>query len=102
METKKFRTKPLIPLITAAVSVLFIILGVTEYGFWSNQPMPGFFPVIIAVLLLISSIACFFQLLRNKEDGVAYHRSELMVILGAGGIIQIGRAACRERGLRLV
>lgn len=88
MEKRRFNLQTVIPIATAALAVLFIVLGVTEFGFWSNQPMPGFFPTIIAVVLLLSSIACFVQLARDKDaKQVKYNRNELMVILGAAGII---------------
>lgn len=88
MEKKKWNTKAMIPLLTAAFALVFIVLGITKYGFWSNQPMPGFFPVIIATILLLASIACFVQLVRSKDDGsTRCNKNELMVILGATGII---------------
>ncbi|MEG1657586.1 MAG: tripartite tricarboxylate transporter TctB family protein [Oscillibacter sp.] len=88
MEKKKFNTKAIIPLLTAAFALVFIVLGVTKYGFWSNQPMPGFFPTIIAVILLLASTVCFIQLVRSKDNASPVcNKNELMVILGAAGII---------------
>ena len=88
MEKKKWNTKLLIPLATAVFAALFIVLGVTKYGFWSNQPLPGFFPTIIATILLLASIGCFVQLVRNKGDSLpGCNKNELMVILGGAGII---------------
>lgn len=88
MEKKKLNTRALIPLLTAAFAIVFIVLGVTKYGFWSNQPMPGFFPVIIATILLLASLACFVQLVRSEDDGSTHcNKNELLVILGAAGII---------------
>ena len=40
------------------------------------------------MVLLASSIACFVQIARDKDsDEVKYNRNELMVMLGAAGII---------------
>ena len=90
MENKKkgFNLRTVIPLATIIVSLVFIVVGLKNYGFWKAQPTPGFFPIIIAVVLLASSIACFVQIARDKDsDEVKYNRNELMVMLGAAGII---------------
>lgn len=88
MEKKKLNLRTVIPLATIVISLVFILVGLKDYGFWKGQPTPGFFPIIIAVVLLISSIACFIQIARDKDsDAVRYNRNELMVMLGAAGII---------------
>ena len=91
MENKKkgFNLRSIIPLATAIVALVFIVVGLKDYGFWNkNQPTPGFFPIIIAVVLLASSIACFIQIARDKDsEDVKYNCNELMVMLGAAGII---------------
>ena len=90
MENKKkgFNLRTVIPLATIIVSLVFIVVGLKDYGFWNAQPTPGFFPIIIAVVLLASSIACFVQIARDRSsDDVKYNRNELMVMLGAAGII---------------
>lgn len=85
---KKWNLRTLIPLATAILALVFIVVGVKDYGFWTNQPTPGFFPIIIAVVLLLASIACFVQVARDKDSAeVKYNRNELMVMLGAAGII---------------
>ncbi len=90
MENKKkgLNLRVLIPLATIIVSLVFIVVGLKDYGFWNAQPTPGFFPIIIAVVLLASSIACFFQVASDKDGAdVKYNCNELMVMLGAAGII---------------
>lgn len=88
MEKKKFNVQTLIPIATAVFALVFIAVGMKDFGFWTNQPTAAFFPIIIAVVLLLSSIACFVQLARDKAaKETRYNRSELMVILGAAGII---------------
>lgn len=84
----KFNAQLVIPFFTAVIALIFIGIGFTSYGFWDKQPTPGFFPIIIAVILLISSIVCIFQILQAKDGKqVKYTLPELMVILGGGSII---------------
>ena len=88
LEKKKINLRTVIPLATIVVSLVFIIVGLKDYGFWKGQPTPGFFPIIIAVVLLVSSIACFLQIARDRDsETVRYNRNELMVMLGAAAII---------------
>ena len=88
MEKKKWNLRTVIPLSTIVISLLYILVGLKDYGFWKGQPTPGFFPIIIAVVLLASSIACFIQIARDKDsEAVRYNRNELIVMLGAAGII---------------
>ena len=85
---KKSHAQLVIPVATAIIALVFILYGIMAYGFWDKQPTPGFFPIIIAVVLLAASIACIFQILRAKNGKeVHYNVNELMVMLGAGAII---------------
>lgn len=85
---KNSRTQLLIPLCTGLLALVFIGVGLMSYGFWDKQPTPGFFPILIAVALLASSIACIFQILRVKDPKeIKYSFPELMVILGGGAVI---------------
>ena len=59
----------------------------SDFGFWEGQPTAAFFPIIIAVVLLATSLLCLVQVLRGKEPAPVYNKNELMVILGGGGII---------------
>ena len=88
MEKKTWNLRAVIPLATIVISLVYILVGLKDYGFWKGQPTPGFFPIIIAVVLLASSIACFIQIARDKDsEAVRYNRNELIVMLGAAGII---------------
>ena len=88
MEKKKWNLRAVIHLATIVISLVYILVGLKDYGFWKGQPTPGFFPIIIAVVLLASSIACFIQIARDKDsEAVRYNRNELIVMLGAAGII---------------
>lgn len=85
---KKSCSQLLIPVCTGLLALVFIVVGIGSYGFWDKQPTPGFFPIIIAVALLVSSAVCIFQGLRAKDGKeVCYNIHELMVILGGGAII---------------
>lgn len=85
---KGLNLRLVIPIATIIISLVFIVVGITQYGFWTNQPTPGFFPIIIAVCLLASSIGAFIQVARDKDSApVKYNRNELLVMLGALGII---------------
>ena len=77
----------MIPIVTAIVAAVFIGVGLKDFGFWEGQPTAAFFPIIIAVVLLATSLLCLVQVLRGKEDAPIYNRNEFMVILGGGGII---------------
>ena len=83
---KKFGTKQLIPIATAIVGVVFAYIGIFQLGFWDKEPKPGFFPSIMAIVLVVASIAAFFQTLKEEEQP-EYNRNELMVILGGLSLI---------------
>ena len=87
MEKAKFNSRALIPIATAIIAAIFIGVGLKDFGFWDDQPTAAFFPIIIAVVLLATSILCLVQVLRGKEAAPIYNKNELMVILGGGGII---------------
>ena len=87
MEKAKFNSRALIPIATAIIAAIFIGVGLKDFGFWDNQPTAAFFPIIIAVVLLATSILCLVQVLRGKEPAPVYNKDELKVILGGGGII---------------
>ena len=83
---KKFGSKQLIPLAMALMGIVFAFIGFTQLGFWDKEPQPGFFPSIIAIVMVITSIAAFFQTLK-EEDQPKYNKDELMVIAGGAAVI---------------
>lgn len=83
---KKFGTKQLIPLAMALMGIIFAWIGFTQLGFWEKEPKAGFFPTIIAIVLVIASIAAFFQTLK-EEDKPSYNKDELLVIAGGAAVI---------------
>lgn len=83
---KRFSSKQLIPIATGILGVVFAYIGFTQLGFWDKEPQPGFFPSIIAIVLVIASALAFLQTLR-EEGRPEYNRNELMVICGGLALI---------------
>ena len=83
---KRFGSKQLIPIAMALMGVVFVVVGFTQLEFWDKEPKAGFFPSIIAVVMVISSVAAFFQTLK-EEDKPQYNKNELLVIAGGAGVI---------------
>lgn len=82
----KFGSKQFIPIGTAALAVLWICTGLTQYGFWETGkgPTPGFVPIIIAVLMLAVSVLALTQ--SFKEDKPEYPKANWLVILAGFSI----------------
>ena len=80
--------RAIIPLATAIVSLVFIVVGLKDYGFWKAQPTPGFSPSSSPWCCWPPAFACFFQIVKDKDSAdVSYNRNELLVMLGAAAII---------------
>ncbi len=86
MNIRRFGAKQIIPISMLVVGIVFLTLGLQKYGFWSDTkgPRPGFFPVIMAVLLIAMSVLLFFQ--SFKEEQGRYPLSNWLVALGGIGI----------------
>ncbi|MFV0502812.1 MAG: tripartite tricarboxylate transporter TctB family protein [Lachnospirales bacterium] len=73
------------------VSVFMLLIGITfayigyQLGFWNKEPLPGFFPCIISIVMILASIAAFYQTLGDEKP--EYNKNELMVIAGGSTII---------------
>ena len=69
---KKIGTKQLVPILTAIMGVVFAVLGFTQLGFWdkTDGPMPGFFPSIMAIVMVLSSILALIQSFKEDEKAV--------------------------------
>lgn len=83
----KLNTKFIIPIATAVVSIIFIYLGITKYGFWQNGkgPMSGFYPILISIALLFTSILAFLQAFHEKVP--AFPKENWLVALSVVLII---------------
>lgn len=84
---QKVNTKVIVPVAMAVMAIVFIYLGVGKYGFWDsiNGPKPGFFPTIIGVILLFTSILALYQ--NRKELAPKLDKLEMMVIGGCLGLV---------------
>ena len=85
----KLGTKHIVPLLVAVVCLIFLITGLSKFGFWNDtnkSPTPAFVPSIICVLLIVICLLTVFMDI--KKDGKAkYHKDEFLVILTAFAII---------------
>lgn len=77
----------LIPLLFIAMGLTFGILGYTKLGFWNSiqGPRPGFFPTIMSVVMVLTSIAALFQASKEAEE-VKYQPGELLAVAAGIGI----------------
>lgn len=77
---KKFGVKQVIPILTLAVGAVFLYFCLAEYGFWDEikGPTKGFFPAIIAICLILSSIVAIA--LSFKEQDASYPKANFLVI----------------------
>ena len=81
--------KYLIPTFMALMAIVFIYLGLTKYGFWDNVngPRPGFFPTIIAIILLGISLLALYQAKREEEAKI--DKLEMAVVMGCLALILV-------------
>lgn len=89
---KKFNSKSLIALVLIVIAVVWMYLGVTEYGLWDskNGPMSGFFPTIVGGVLLLASIVYLiksFSLGPTKYDRSALYLMIAMVVIFAASMV---------------
>jgi hypothetical protein len=65
----KSLSKQIIPIGACIVGLLFLVLGLTKYGFWDPMqgPRPGFYPVIISIGLIATSILAFIGSFKDKD-----------------------------------
>jgi small-conductance mechanosensitive channel len=93
-KARHFGINQLIPVLTALMAVAFIWLGLSKYGFWSDTkgPLPGFFPVVVAVAMLFVSLLTFVQSFRGSVP--SWPAENWLVVLSAvliiGGTFLIG------------
>ena len=83
-----FGVNQIIPIATALIALVFIWLGLGQYGFWSptKGPLPGFFPVVVAFGMLGASILAF--IFSFKDAKPVWPRENWMVVLS--GLLIIG------------
>lgn len=87
---KKINTRQVVPLIIAAVCVLFLVTGISKFGFWNStakSPTPAFVPSIVCILLFIVCLITVFKGDKEAEKPTKYYREEFLVILTAAAVI---------------
>lgn len=87
---KKMSMRQLLPIIMALLGSIFAIVGFLQLGFWNkiDGPMPGFFPSIMAIVMVGTSILAFFQSLKEKQK-TEYKKEEILVIMAGAGIFAV-------------
>lgn len=82
MSTKKFNSKSVVALACIAIAVVWMYLGITEYGLWDPKegPLSGFFPTIIGGVLLISSVLYFIR--SFSMEGAKYEKGAIQLAIG--------------------
>ena len=83
----KMNSRVMIPAATMLIAALFLYLGLVEFGFWNeiNGPLPGFFPSLASILLII--ISAFALKGAWGSEAPKFFGIELMVIAGCIGIM---------------
>lgn len=78
------KTKRLVPLIFVVMGLVFAILGFTQLGFWKSVdgPQPGFFPSIMAMVMVLTGIIAFIQ--SFKETKAAEYKFDEFLVIAAG------------------
>lgn len=68
----RIKIKLIIPIITAIISIVFMYLGITKYGFWDGAkgPLSGFFPTLVGALLLFMSLLAFSQDIKSEKTSL--------------------------------
>ncbi|MFA6506962.1 MAG: tripartite tricarboxylate transporter TctB family protein [Treponemataceae bacterium] len=86
-KSKRFGVNQLIPFAMTAIAVVFIWLGISVYGFWSatKGPLPGFFPVVVAVCMLFAGIFAYISSFKEKEP--VWPRANWLVVLSVALIM---------------
>lgn len=86
-KSARFGVNQIIPVAAAGIAVLFIVLGLKSYGFWSpvKGPLPGFFPVIIAFGMLGASVLAF--IFSFREEAPVWPKENWLAPLSVGAII---------------
>jgi hypothetical protein len=60
-------TRALLPALFIVISIVWIVIGLTQFGFWNQLRggTPAFFPICVATVLLIASM---FALVQSRKE----------------------------------
>lgn len=83
----KEKIKYIFPSALLMIALLFIYEGIVNIGFWEEDkgPLGGFYPVIIATVLIVVTGVCLLQ--TAKEKIIQVDSEELKLIVSVIGII---------------
>ncbi|WP_300561620.1 tripartite tricarboxylate transporter TctB family protein [uncultured Oscillibacter sp.] len=89
MSNKRFNSKSVIALAFILIAVVWVYLGVTQYGLWDQKegPMSGFFPSIVGGVLLVASLIYFFRSFSLKSAKM--EKSAIQLIIGMLAILGV-------------
>ena len=81
---KQFNSRAVFPLVTFAVGVLWLVLGITHYGYWLNgRALSGFFPTLIGGGLAMMSVMAFLaELKEGKPSFMIIYIHPVLAALG--------------------
>ncbi len=85
---KNFGFRQIVILLLTLEAAVFAIMGFFKLGFWDpvDGPKPGFFPAIMALVMLGVCILAFVQSFKEDKE-VRITTDELLVILSGAGLI---------------
>lgn len=78
---KYFGPKQILPIATFVLGLIFLVLGLSKYGFWETRqgPLPGFFPSLMAIIMLVASVLAF--IFSFKEENAHWPTANWHAIL---------------------
>ena len=86
MNTIKINSRIVLPAVTLALGVLWVVYGLMEYGWWGdNGPKSGFFPAIVGTLLAVISVFAILGGLKNEKP--AYLAASFHPVLGVIAVV---------------
>lgn len=88
MKTLKTNTRVIIPALTFVLGLVWLIYGLTNYGWWDEGPGSGFFPSIIGILISGVSIIAFLE--GRKLEPPEYIKASFLPFIAA--FVTVGSA----------
>ena len=89
---RKIGALQIVPLVCMAIGIVFLVMSL-KFGFWVNEegknhgPTPGFYPAIMSVAMIVTSIVVFIQSLSQDSPKVFFvggdeHTDEATLVVG--------------------
>ena len=78
---KQFNSRIIPPALITLLGVLWVVVGLTEYGWWGEKgPTTGFFPIITGALLAFVGVLAFNS--ERKQKAPKYHLANMFPLFG--------------------